>query len=71
MEKRGGGGGVRKRGGQLEISGTLESRRDGEANICLDAKMSAFSWRKDEFATGYRDDEEEMGDLGGWFNNVA
>lgn len=33
--------------------------------------MSAFSWRKDEFATGYRDDEEEMGDLGGWFNNVA
>lgn len=68
-------GGGLVRGGQVEISETLESRGDGEANICLDAKMSTFSWRKDEFATGYRDDEEEMGNLGDWFtdtfNNVA
>lgn len=26
------------------------------------AKMSTFSWRKDEFATGYQNDEEEMED---------
>lgn len=30
------------------------------------AKMSTFSWRKDEFATGYQNDEEEMEDHDSW-----